>query len=58
MIKKYLKAHFDYTVHIPIEVEFEVGLDMASTIEWDGAYNTLDKLQNKMITLDKERMAA
>lgn len=55
IIKKYLELHFNYKTKIPIEVEFEVGLDMASTVEWDGAYATLSGLQNDMIKLDKER---
>lgn len=53
--QKFLKKHFDYDLYIPIEVDFEVGFSFLSMEKWDGAYNSLSTIQEKIIKATKKR---
>lgn len=55
MTEKFLKKYFDYDLFIPIEVDYEVGFSLRNMSKWDGAYETLESIQKKMIKLTKNR---
>ncbi len=53
--QSYIKHIFNETLTVPIEVDYEIGFTFREMIKWDGAYNSLEKIQNKMIEKTKHR---
>jgi DNA polymerase I-like protein with 3'-5' exonuclease and polymerase domains len=54
-VVKYIHKHFNYYIDIPTEIDFEIGFTSRDMIKWDGAYNTLEELQEKFMQEDESR---
>jgi uracil-DNA glycosylase family 4 len=55
MVAKYVKQKFNYTMRIPMEVEFKVGFSLNKLKKWDGAKATLSKFQASFVNKNKKR---
>ena len=47
-MRRYIEQHWDVTLRVPIEAEFEIGLQYGALHKWDGRPKTLTELIKKL----------